>query len=86
MFAALAATTLTTAAAAGPGGSIPAPPFGPTSNGGWFGKEKKIAPAAGKKPHVTFILMDDYGVRMELLACNYLKVPAQLAFTCMHIA
>ena len=27
----------------------------------WFDKEKKIAPAAGKKPHITFILMDDYG-------------------------
>ena len=27
--------------------------------GGFFGKERHIPPAAGKQPHITFILMDD---------------------------
>ena len=26
--------------------------------GGWFEKEKHIAPAAGKQPHITFILLE----------------------------
>eukprot|EP01047_Picozoa_sp_COSAG01_P055980 COSAG01_NODE_6293_length_3751_cov_1.697700_1_plen_105_part_00 len=37
--------------------TLPAPPAGPDSNGGFFGKEVKIPPAAGKKPHIAFILM-----------------------------
>jgi|EP01049_Picozoa_sp_SAG25_P006190 hypothetical protein len=44
-----------------PNGNMPAGPFGSASNGGWFDKEVKIPPAAGKKPHIAFILMDDYG-------------------------
>ena len=40
-----------------------APPFeeAPRLRGRWFDKEKKIPPAAGKKPHIAFILLDDYG-------------------------
>ena len=33
----------------------------PRLRGRWFDKEKKIPPAAGKKPHIAFILLDDYG-------------------------
>jgi hypothetical protein len=39
-------------------GDMPAEPFGSSSNGGWFDKERKIAPAAGKQPHIAMILMD----------------------------
>jgi hypothetical protein len=34
---------------------LPAP-F-PPSNGGWFSKERKIKPAAGRQPHIAFILL-----------------------------
>ena len=51
---------LVAAAEAGQG-DLPAPPFGVDSNGGWFGREKHIAPAAGKQPHIAMILFDDYG-------------------------
>ena len=34
---------------------LPAP-F-PPNNGGWFEKERKIEPAAGRQPHVAFILL-----------------------------
>ena len=38
--------------------TLPAPPFGPDSNGGWFLKERHIPPAGGRKPHIAMILMD----------------------------
>ena len=34
-------------------------PQGVARAGGFFGKERHIPPAAGKQPHITFILMDD---------------------------
>ena len=40
---------------------LPAPPFGPQANGGFFEKERRVAPAAGRKPHLVFILLDDWG-------------------------
>jgi hypothetical protein len=52
----LAATTVTLVHSAC-GQQLPAPPFGPQSNGGWFGKERHIAPAGGRKPHIAMILM-----------------------------
>ena len=57
---ALLALSATASAALGPG-TVPAPKYGAEANGGWFARERHIAPAAGKKPHVAFILMDDYG-------------------------
>ena len=54
-------------AAASGGGSeeaaafLPAAPFGPQANGGFFEKERRIAPAAGRRPHLVFILLDDWG-------------------------
>ena len=38
-----------------------APPFGPQANGGFFEKERRVAPAAGRRPHLVFILLDDWG-------------------------
>ena len=29
--------------------------------GGWFGREVHKPPAGGKKPHIVFVLFDDYG-------------------------
>ena len=29
--------------------------------GGWFAKEVHKPPAGGKKPHIVFVLFDDYG-------------------------
>jgi hypothetical protein len=41
-----------------PPGLLPALPFGPASNGGFFGKEVKTAPAAGRKPHIVMVLLE----------------------------
>jgi hypothetical protein len=51
----LAAVAAAQPAAAAAAVVLPAP-F-PPSNGGWFDKERKIEPAAGKKPHIAFILL-----------------------------
>ena len=55
--AAVASVLLLIKAAAGQP-TLPAPPFGPDSNGGWFLKERHIPPAGGRKPHIAMILMD----------------------------
>ena len=39
--------------------SAPVPQGVGARAGGFFGKERHIPPAAGKQPHITFILMDD---------------------------
>ena len=40
---------------------LPAGPYDASSNGGWFAKEVRKKPVAGKQPHIAFILLDDYG-------------------------
>ena len=44
-----------------PPGLLPAPPYSASSNGGFFDKERHTAPAAGRKPHLVFMLLDDWG-------------------------
>ena len=44
-----------------PPGLLPAPLYSASSNGGFFEKERHIAPAAGRKPHFVFVLLDDWG-------------------------
>lgn len=54
-----------------PAGVLPAPPYGTEANGGWFGRERHIAPAAsGKKPNIVMVLLDDwYACSFESSLC-----------------
>lgn len=60
--AVVAATACATAAGTRPQPfTLPAAPYTPASNGGHYGSERRVPPAAGTQPHLVFVLLDDWG-------------------------